>query len=298
MPFEPSDSAESEEAETDPPSLFKHSKRKGAPSPPPQDLPLDEPPIRKKKKPLAKVTVQAPAWHAWIDPAAILWLPLPIALAFFVGSALFSQVLPAAANQDGSTNINFIFLTFSLVLAFLPLAYLFAHWMQIAGAWATGDTADPPFPDFDVGAILGDFIRSLPAVAFAALCSGWVFFLKIEPAWVKSALASLLFAVYFAVALLAVSLQSHPLASNPISILMALLRMHRGRIAFLVEASLHLLIGFLLWRAIFAVWEKNWDVGLLIWGALWIFVFFSGARLMRAVGIYYRLNAKRVGWFS
>ena len=290
MPFDPS---ETDDADVEPRSTFKRSKRKGAPALPPSELPLDEPPVRKKKRPLAKVTISAPKWHAWIDPAAILWLPLPIALAFFVGSALFSQVLPAAA-----TNINFIFLTFSLVLAFLPLAYLLAHWMQIGSAWATGNTADPPFPDFDVGAILSDFIKAIPATAFAALCSGWVLFVQIEYAWVKSALATFLFAVYFAVALLAVSLQSHPLASNPISILMALLRMHRGRIAFFVESSMHLLIGFLLWRAIFAVWEKNWDVGILIWGALWIFVFFSGARLMRAAGIYYRLNAKRVGWFT
>jgi hypothetical protein len=295
LPFDPS---ETDDADVEPRSTFKRSKRKGAPAPHSSEMPLDEPPVRKKKKQLAKVTVQAPTWHAWIDPAAILWLPLPIALAFFVGSALFSQILPAVANEDGSTNINFIFLTFSLVLAFLPLAYLLAHWMQIAGTWATGNTADPPFPDFDVGAILSDFIKAIPAAAFAALCSGWVFFLRFEPAWTKSALASLLFAVYFAVGLVAVSLQSHPLASNPISILMALLRMHRGRLNFFIEASVHLLVGFLLWRAIFAVWEKNWDVGLVIWGALWIFVFFSGARLMRAVGIYYRLNAKRIGWFT
>jgi len=108
----------------------------------------------------------------------------------------------------------------------------------------------------------------------------------------------LLFTLYFSISLMAISLQNHTLASNPISILMALLRMSRGRTAFLAEAACHLAIGFGLWQSIFLVWEKNWDFGMLIWGVLWIYAFFSGARLMRAVGIYYRKNAKRVGWFT
>ena len=49
---------------------------------------------------------------------------------------------------------------------------------------------------------------------------------------------------------------------------------------------------------IFGVWEKAWDVGIVVWGLLWIYAFFSGARLMRAAGLYYRKNAKRVGWFT
>jgi hypothetical protein len=297
LPFEP---AEPNEPEIELRSAFKPvKKRAGKAVPPPPEKPPDEPPTRtKKRKPLAKVTVEAAPWQAWIDPAALLWLPLPIVLAVFVGSALFSLILPPVGNEDGVMNINIVFLTFSAVLAFLPLAYLLSHWMQIAGAWSIGDRADPPFPDFDVSAILVDFLRLIPAAGFALLVSGWILLLDIHPAWIKSAAASLLFVLYFSVAMLAVSLQSHWAASNPVSILMAFLRMSRGRIAFLVEASLHLIGGFLIWRAIFALWEKNWDVGMLVWGALWVYVFFAGARLMRAAGMYYRVNANRVGWFT
>lgn len=293
MTFEPADG---DELNKPPRSTFKRTKKKKA-EPTPLDPFAEEPP-KKKRKPLARVVVSAPAWQAWIDPASILWLPLPIALSVFVGSALFSLILPPVGNQDGTVNINIIFLTFSAVLAFLPLAFLLSHWMQIAGAWAQGNTADPPFPDFDVGAILGDFVNALPPAVFALLFSGWVFFLSAEPSFAKSAAATLLFAIYFSVSLLAVSLQSHALASNPVSILMALVRMSNGRLAFLLEVAAHLAIGFLLWRSIFLVWEKNWDVGILIWGFLWIYGFFSGARLMRAAGMYYRKNAKRVGWFT
>jgi len=296
LPFEP---AEPNEPEIELRSTFKPTKKRTPKAAAPPEEPLQEPPARSKKRiPLAKVTAEAPAWYAWIDPASLLWLPLPIALAVFVGSALFSLILPPVGNEDGTMNINIVFLTFSMVLAFLPLAFLLSHWMQIAGAWAVGDRADPPFPDFDLGGILVDFLGLIPAAGFALLCSGWILFLNFEPAWVKSAAASLLFVLYFSIATLAVSLQSHWAASNPISILMALLRMSRGRLAFLIEASLHLLFGFLIWRSIFALWEKNWDVGMLIWGGLWLYAFFSGARLMRAAGIYYRQNAKRVGWFT
>jgi len=294
LTFEPADADETEER---PRSTFKRSKQK-LKEPPPVDPFAEEPPNKKKKKPLARVVVKAPPWHAWIDPASILWLPLPIALSVFVGSALFSLILPPAGNEDGTININIIFLTFSGVLAFLPFAFLLSHWMEIGGAWAQGNTADPPFPDFDVGAILADFFNAIPAAVFASMFSCWVFFLPYEASFTKSAAATLLFAIYFSVALLAVSLQNHALASNPVSILMALLRMSQGRMAFLIEALCHLAIGFLLWKSIFLLWEKNWDVGILIWGALWVYVFFSGARLMRAVGIYYRRNAKRVGWFT
>jgi hypothetical protein len=278
-------------------STFKRTKRRNAERAPNLNEPAEEPTKRKKRKPLAKIVVQAPKWFAWIDPASLLWLPLPIVLAVFIGSALFSLILPPVGNQDGVVNINIIFLTFSTVLAFLPFAFLLSHWMEIGGAWAQGNTADPPFPDFDLGAILGDFFSAIPAVLFAAAFSGSVYLLPMEGVW-KSALAAWLFAIYSALSLMAVSLQSHALASNPISILLALFRMTRGRLAFFVESACHLAIGFGLWKAIFLVWEKNWDVGILIWAVLWVFVFFSGARLMRAVGVYYRRNANRVGWFS
>ena len=296
MPFEP---AEPNEPEIELRSTFKPTKKRTPKAAAPPEEPLQEPPARSKKRiPLAKVTAEAPAWYAWIDPASLLWLPLPIALAVFVGSALFSLILPPVGNEDGTMNINIVFLTFSMVLAFLPLAFLLSHWMQIAGAWAQGNTADPPFPDFDVGAILGDFVNALPAAVFALLFSCWVYWLPNDANLAKSTAAALLFAIYYLISLLAVSLQSHALASNPISILMALLRMSRGRLAFLGELLCHLAIGFGLWRSIFLVWEKNWDVGILIWGLLWIYTYFSGARLMRATGIYYRKNAKRVGWFT
>jgi hypothetical protein len=295
LTFEPD---EEPGAEPKPRSTFKRAKRKPAGEAPKAD-PFEEPAApRKKRTSLAKVVVEGKPWQRWIDPSSVLWLPLPIALAFFVGSALFSLIIPPAANQDGATNISFIFVAFSLILAFVPGAYLLSHWMQIGGNWAQGNTADPPWPDMDMGAILADLINALPALVFATLFSGWILFVDAGPPLVKSALAAWLFVIYFSIGLLAVSLQSHPLASNPVSILLALLRMSRGRWAFLLETSIHLLIGFLLWRAIFLVWEKNWDVGMLVWGALWIFVFFAGARLMRAAGTYYRRNAKRIGWFT
>jgi len=290
--------ADDQDADEKPRSTFKRSKPKPFGEVPKSD-PFQEPAQpRKKRKSLAKIVVEGRPWQRWIDPSALLWLPLPLTLAFFVGSALFSLILPPAANQDGSTSINFIFLAFSVILAFVPLSFLLSHWMQIAGAWAQGNTADPTWPDLDMGAIIADNIKALPALFFASLFSGWLFFVEGGPTIVKSALAAWLFVVYFSVSLLAVSLLNHPLASNPISILMALLRMSSGRMAFFIELTAHLAIGYLLWRSIFLVWEKNWDVGILIWGFLWVYVFFSGARLMRVAGLYYRQNAKRVGWFT
>jgi hypothetical protein len=37
---------------------------------------------------------------------------------------------------------------------------------------------------------------------------------------------------------------------------------------------------------------------MFVWGTLWVCAFFSGTRLMRAAAMYYRANAKRVGWFT
>jgi hypothetical protein len=262
---------------------------------------------RKRKSVPEAVAPPPPAWAVWIDPAALLWIPvLAPLLALTLGGAIFSANLPDVAfNSDpGETptppvKISYLFTGMCAVLAALPIGYLLSHWSAIAGAWALGKQRDPPWPDFDVVDLVRQAIRTALCAIVAAIVAAPL--LWIPPSTVGGTairlLAAFVFSTYFIIAILATTLLESDAACNPLCVLAALIRMNAGRGPYLVEVAAHLAIAFGFFVVIGAVWTKAMDVGILLWFAWWFYAVPAGSRLMRVTGMYYAKNAKNVGWF-
>ena len=258
---------------------------------------------KSRKRPEALSTTAAPSgWSAWIDPASLLWLPLlaPI-LALTMGAALFSLRLPDVSNADGGkpVSISGLFGVACFALGAIPLALVLTQTLATAREWALGARRDPVWPGFDVNELTVSLLRWAICGAMASLALTPLYFAPMpNGVWRFAAPILCLFtAGYFCVALLAVALFDSATACNPLAVMTALFRMSQGRGKFWLEVAAHLAVHFGMFRAILAVWEKAFDVGILIWVLWWGLGILMMLRLMRATAMYYAANAERTGWF-
>jgi hypothetical protein len=236
------------------------------------------------------------AYPIWDGPG-LLWvllMPIPIVLT----SLVTFGTIPMIAREGG------IFLLFGpisfgfVVLWAAAVGYLVLILEAVITATAQGDSHHPPWPDMDLGGIVGGIGRwclalgptLIPAITLA-FSRGFN-----DPKDVLLLIATCAVGlIYSLAAILAVTLHQDLFAALPGTVLPALARLGPRYIAVwvitcLVVAGMTGVVALL--YQVKGFWRSVGLATVALWPLVWVLIV-----LARMLGLAYRGSAKRVGWF-
>jgi hypothetical protein len=275
------------------------------------------PPARKPRRRKRSLADRIDTWHGFVsrpdraEQTILASLAYPFwdvtGLVFIVGFSVLwwaFLLVPFSLFVDGlaPTGITMMFVTPLLFAPLLVLGFNLLYLRDVLVTSAAGELRHPRWPSGDPGEVIRGILRWF----WALLIGGIIGLFPAVWYWIRCGSLDLLDyfvlidlilpgVAYGQMALVGTMLFDDPLAANPITVGLALWRVGLGSLRSALVVSVAIGLAGVLAAAIMKI-----PIPALALFGLWLllaFVLYEALVVIRVLGLEYRRNARKIGWF-
>lgn len=239
-----------------------------------------------------------PLWGATGISLLVLLPPL-----FWMTTLPFVTAVFAWSAGPSLFGIGLLFLLLPAGMGFLLASgYTLLYLGAVAASSAVGEMHHPRWPDWELSTIasglarwawaglVGMMVGGLPATYYWVYCGD----VDLFDALILADLLAL-GACYALMGLLASILHEDALAANPFTVLSAIWRVGWGYLAPCLLAGLAVVLAGTVLAATFET--QNGALSAFLFWLFWVVVLYESMVVLRVLGLFYRVHARRLGWF-